>query len=146
MLRLNLKYGSATAMTGIISSALLAWCIPHLSFVYGSVLPFDDRFYMRASLSWQMWRADILMLIASAAAGFFRKRKKRTAVTFFRYQILPIAAIMALSALIHFILIGETGFTGGVWVSLAAALLVGQFMTLIDNLCGMDLRPAPVTQ
>lgn len=89
---------------------------------------------MRASLIWQLWRVDILMLITCAAAGFFR------------WQVLPVAALMVSSVLIHFILSGETGFTGGVWVSLAVALLVGQFMALTDNLCGMDLRPAPVTQ
>lgn len=146
-MRLNLTFGAATLAAGAVSSAMLAWCIPHLSFVYyGSLGPFDDRFYMRASLIWQLWRADILMLIISAAAGFFRMKKKQPGAAFFRWQVLPVAALMVSSALIHFILSGQAGFTGGVWVSLAAALFCGQFMALIDNLCSVDFRPAPVAQ
>lgn len=101
---------------------------------------------MRASLVWQLWRTDILMLIISAAAGFFRMKKKRPVAAFFRWQVLPVAALMVSSALIHFILSGQAGFTGGVWASLAAALFCGQFMALIDNLCSVDFRPAPVAQ
>lgn len=145
MLRINLKYGAATAVAGIVSSTALAWTVQHFTITPGTVLLFDDRFYMMAPKVWLYWRIDIILLIISIAAAGLRLKmiNSRPVSTFIRVQVLPVAAVMVLSALVHFILAGEAGFVWGVWVSFAVALLAGQFTALLNNLNNIDYRRAP---
>ncbi|ROC77442.1 MULTISPECIES: hypothetical protein [Enterobacterales] len=148
MMRLNLKYGAATAVASIVSSALLAWSVKHFTFSPGMVLPFDDRFYMMAPTAWLYWRIDIILLMISVIAAGTRLKKinSRPVSTFARVQVLPVAAVMVLSALLHFVTAGEAGFVWGFWVSFTVALLTGQVTALINNLDNIDCRKASTAQ
>lgn len=146
-MRHNFKYSAATFAAGTVTAALLAWCIPHLSIAPGTVT-FNDGAYMdmNASTAWLLWRANLTFLIFNAVVAGIRMKKKRPVATFCRWQVLPVLFVLILSGFVHFVLAGNAGFVGGLWRSLAVALIAGQFMALWDNLGNMDFRPAPAAE
>lgn len=103
---------------------------------------------MRASKVWLFWRVDVILLILSTIAAGLRLKmiSSRPVSTFMRVQVLPVAAVMVLSALVHFVLASEAGFVWGVWVSFTIALLAGQVVAFLNNLDNMDFRKASAAQ
>lgn len=141
-MRTNVIYGAATAVTGIISSALLAWCIPQLLESPGRLFASLD-----ASEAWMFWQLDILLILASTVAALFRVRKPDAVFEFLSWQVKPAIFIMGMSCFGHFLFISHyMGFIGGTAKSLVVALLFTQMTGLLDNLNYMNLRPSPAAQ
>lgn len=141
-MRTNVMYGAATAVTGIISSALLAWCIPQLLESPGRLFAFQD-----ASEAWMFWQLDIALVVSSTVAAFFRVSKPDAVFNFMNWQLKPAIFLMLQSCFIHFLFIShDMGFIGGTAKSLVVALLFTQMTGLLDNLNYMNLRPSPAAQ
>jgi len=141
-MRANVIYGAATAAAGIVSSALLAWCIPQLLESPGRLFASLD-----ASEAWMFWQLDILLILASTVAALFRIRKPDAVFEFMSWQVKPAIFIMGMSFFSHFLFIShDMGYIGGIAQSLVVALLFTQMTGLLDNLNYMNLRPSPAAQ
>lgn len=141
-MRTNVKYGAATAVTGIITSALLAWCIPQLPESPGRLFASLD-----ASEAWMFWQLDIALVVSSTVAAFFRVSKPDAVFNFMNWQVKPAIFLMLLSCFIHFVFIShEFGYVGSMAQSLVVALLFTQMTGLMDNLNYMNLRASPAAQ
>lgn len=141
-MRTNVIYGAATAVTGIITSALLAWCIQQLPESPGRLFAFLDT-----SEAWMFWQLDIALVVSSTVAAFFHVRKPDAVFNFMNWQVKPAIFLMGQSCFIHFLFTShEFGFVGGTAQSLVVALLFTQMTGLLDNLNYMNLRASPAIQ
>ncbi|WP_261643095.1 hypothetical protein [Erwinia mallotivora] len=131
-MKINLRHGLTTLVVSTASSAMLALGLINGHFVFDNVGPLDGRFYLMSGFAWQLWRADIILLLLTTWAGLSIRDLPLTnplsAKTVLRLTIWPVVVVLGLVVLIKFIVNGSLLSVSDIWMFLMPGILLAQFV------------------